>query len=114
VLGTPSREQIHELNPEYGQYRFPYVKVTPLNKTLQGSSKNAIEFISGILQYSPSLRPKALEALIHPFFDELRHQGVRLPNGNPAPDLFNWTIEERSSVNVDIIERLTPGWYRNN
>lgn len=31
-----------------------------------------------------------LEALIHPFFDELRDPNMRLPNGRPLPPLFNF------------------------
>lgn len=35
----------------------------------------------------------AVEALCHEFFDELRVEGARLPNGKPMPELFNWTKE---------------------
>jgi kinase len=31
-----------------------------------------------------------LEALIHPFFDELRDPNTRLPNGRFLPPLFNF------------------------
>lgn len=31
-----------------------------------------------------------LEALIHPFFDELRDSDTRLPNGRFLPPLFNF------------------------
>jgi hypothetical protein len=33
----------------------------------------------------------AMEALTHEFFDELRIEGARLPNGKPMPELFNFT-----------------------
>ncbi|CAG9317939.1 unnamed protein product [Blepharisma stoltei] len=112
IMGTPSREEIYEMNPKYREYKFPFVKVVPLFRILDGASKNAIDFVSSLLQYSPSARPKALEALLHPWFDELRNQNCRLPSGNPLPDIFNWTNEERNSVSPDVIERLTPSWYR--
>jgi len=35
-----------------------------------------------------------LEALSHPFFDELYMQSTVLPNGNPLPELFTFTKEE--------------------
>jgi len=35
-----------------------------------------------------------METLVHPFFDELRDENAKLPNGNPLPDLFNFTPEE--------------------
>lgn len=31
-----------------------------------------------------------LEALVHPFFDELRDPNTCLPNGRPLPPLFNF------------------------
>ena len=39
--------------------------------------------VSRLLQYSPVRRYTALQALTHPFFDELRDQSVTLPNGEP-------------------------------
>jgi hypothetical protein len=39
------------------------------------------------LQVGHSLQ---LEALIHPFFDELRDPNTRLPNGRFLPPLFNF------------------------
>ncbi len=39
----------------------------------------------------------AIEAICHEFFDELRVEGARLPNGKPMPELFNFTREGQSS-----------------
>ena len=36
-----------------------------------------------------------VEALVHPFFDELRDPNTRLPNGKPLPPLFNFKKEVR-------------------
>lgn len=35
----------------------------------------------------------AVEAMCHPFFDELRVEGMRMPNGKDFPPLFNFTRE---------------------
>ena len=40
--------------------------------------------VSRLLQYSPVRRYSALQALTHPFFDELRDGSVTLPNGVPS------------------------------
>ena len=32
-----------------------------------------------------------MEAIAHPFFDELRDPETKLPSGNPLPELFNFT-----------------------
>ena len=34
VLGAPSLEQIKNMNPNYKEYKFPKVAITPWSKTL--------------------------------------------------------------------------------
>ncbi len=53
-----------------------------------------------------------MEAILHPFFDELREKTTKLPNGNPLPELFDFTKEEISSTSPEIIEQLIPSWYK--
>ena len=65
------------------------------------------------LKYNPSERPEALVALQDPFFDELRDPDTRLPNGQPLPDLFNFTPEELHDESMDST-KLIPDWYRQN
>jgi glycogen synthase kinase 3 beta len=48
-------------------------------------------FLAKLLDYTPSLRPTAIEAMADPFFDELRVQGTLLANGKQLPSLFNFT-----------------------
>ncbi len=73
---------------------------------------DAIDLISKLLVYNPERRLKPLEAILHPFFDELRDKATKLPNGNPLPELFDFTKEEISSTSPDVIEQLIPGWYK--
>lgn len=113
VLGTPTREQIHDMNPNYQEFKFPHVRSHPWSRVFGPNvPQNAKDFVASVLVYSPQRRPKALEALLHPFFDELRQEGVRLPDGNPSPDLFNWTPNEARSVSASVLQNLTPTWYR--
>ena len=44
--------------------------------------------------YDPKARPGPLEALLDPYFNELRDPNTKLPTGQPLPDLFNFTKEE--------------------
>ncbi len=39
--------------------------------------------MSKLLQYAPQKRMTAHQAMTHPFFDELREPGTKLPNGAP-------------------------------
>jgi serine/threonine protein kinase len=73
ILGTPSKENIHAMNPNYKEYRFPQIKPLPWDKVFRSrTSKEAIDFVARLLVYDPKARPRPLEALLDPFFDELR------------------------------------------
>lgn len=53
-----------------------------------------LDLLKAIFDYTPSKRPHAIEALSHPFFDELRQPGTTMPpNGTPLPELFDFTPE---------------------
>lgn len=66
------------------------------------------DLIENLLSYNPNTRKKPLQALAEPFFDELREQDAVLPNGDPLPDLFNFTDEEIGSTNIELIKQLIP------
>lgn len=92
ILGTPSREQILAMNPDYKEYRFPQIKPLPWDKVFRSRTpKEAIEFVSTLLVYDPAIRPRPLVACLSSYFDELRDPNTRLPNGQPLPELFNFT-----------------------
>ncbi|KAG5381406.1 hypothetical protein IGI04_032876 [Brassica rapa subsp. trilocularis] len=97
ILGTPTREEIRCMNPNYTEFKFPQIKAHPWHKhkNLQIFQKRmppeAVDLVSRLLQYSPNLRCTALEACAHPFFDDLRDPNISLPNGRPLPPLFNFT-----------------------
>ena len=65
-----------------------------------------------MLVYEPDRRIRAGDALTHPWFDELRDEGMVFPHWNLMPDLFNFSqfeIADMPSENLDI---LIPQWYR--
>ncbi|KAI8558485.1 hypothetical protein RHMOL_Rhmol04G0097600 [Rhododendron molle] len=112
VLGTPTREEIRCMNPNYTDFRFPQIKAHPWHKVFQKRMPpEAIDLASRLLQYSPSLRCTALEACAHPFFDELREPNARLPNGRPLPTLFNFK-QELAGGSPELINRLIPDHIR--
>lgn len=112
VLGTPTREEIRCMNPNYTDFRFPQIKANPWHKIFhKRMPPEAIDLASRLLQYSPSLRCTALEACAHPFFDELREPNARLPNGRPLPPLFNFK-QELSGASPDLVSKLIPEHVR--
>lgn len=57
------------------------------------TAPEAIDLVSKLLEYTPAARLSAVEAMVHPFFDELRTEGARMPNGKTFPALFDFTHE---------------------
>ena len=95
VLGTPNPDQIEAMNPSYSEFKFPSIRPNPWNKIFRSKTPpEAIELITHLLVYNPERRLKPLEACAHPFFDELRDENTRLPNGMPLPELFDFQKEE--------------------
>jgi glycogen synthase kinase 3 beta len=50
------------------------------------------------LEYTPGARLSAVEAMTHNFFQELREEGARMPNGKDFPPLFNFTREGKDDA----------------
>ncbi|KAH0628686.1 hypothetical protein JD844_010108, partial [Phrynosoma platyrhinos] len=133
VLGTPTREQIREMNPNYTEFKFPQIKAHPWTKVslleIMDSSgtghftsgvrvfrprtpPEAIALCSRLLEYTPTARLTPLEACAHSFFDELRDPNIKLPSGREKPALFNFTTQELSS-NPSLASTLIPAHARN-
>ncbi|GAB4855676.1 mitochondrial lysine-tRNA synthetase [Ancistrocladus abbreviatus] len=109
VLGTPTREEIKCMNPNYTEFKFPQIKAHPWHKIFhKRMPPEAVDLVSRLLQYSPNLRCTALDALTHPFFDELRDPNTRLPNGRYLPPLFNFKPHELKGVPVETLVKLIP------
>jgi len=110
VLGTPSKEQIRQMNPNYNDFKFPQIKAHPWEKVFWSRTpQEAIRLTTRLLEYSPGTRLKPMQACAHNFFDELRQPGAKLSNGGPLPPLFNFTQPELSSLPSDIdVKNLYP------
>lgn len=80
VLGTPTRDQIKNMNPNYMEHKFPQIKPIPLSKIFKKMLADCIGFLARVLQYSPLDRINCIQALVDPYFDELRNPQTKLPN----------------------------------
>lgn len=114
VLGTPTRDQIRTMNPNYMEHKFPQIKPHPFNKVFRKASPDAIELISALLEYTPTQRLSAIEAMCQPYFDELRDPSTRLPDSRHAngpsrelPPLFNFSRHELS-IATHLNDKLVP------
>ncbi|KAK9451937.1 kinase-like domain-containing protein [Limtongia smithiae] len=118
VLGTPTRDQIKTMNPNYMEHKFPQIRPHPFAKVFRKGPADAIDLISRLLEYNPNQRLSAIEAMCHPFFDELRIPETRLPDSrhpaNPPhdlPPLFNFTRHELS-IAPELNFKLVPPHVR--
>jgi len=113
VLGTPTREQIREMNQHYTEFKFPQIKPHPWSRVFRARTPaDAISLTSQLLEYTPGSRCTPLQACAHKFFDELREPGIKLPNGKELPKLFNFSAQELSQ-NANLQSVLIPEHYRN-
>jgi glycogen synthase kinase 3 beta len=113
VLGTPTREQIYEMNRNYSEFKFPQIKAHPWQKVFRARTPpEAIELVSKLLEYTPSSRLSPLKACAHSFFEELREPNTRLPNGRDLPPLFNFT-EHELRIDPSLNAVLIPPHVRN-
>ena len=95
ILGTPTKEEIYAMNPNYTQFKFPSIKPIAWSKVFRNKvPQSAIDLVSKLLVYRPEERLHPFQALAHPFFDELRDPNTVCPNGKPLPPLFNFCKEE--------------------
>lgn len=108
ILGTPTREQIKTMNPNYMEHKFPQIKPHPFSKVFRARTPvEALDLVTRLLQYTPSARLTAVEAMTHPFFDELRIPETKLGNNKPLPNLFDFSPLELS-IRPDLNRKLIP------
>jgi len=110
VLGTPTREEIYAMNRDYKDNKqFPSIKPHPWDKIfLPDTPGSAIDLMSMMLVYTPSLRIKPLQACAHAFFDDLRKNNGKSGEVN-FPTLFEFSKEELEiAQKYSLLEQLLP------
>mmetsp|Transcript_130517 Transcript_130517/g.237337 ORF Transcript_130517/g.237337 Transcript_130517/m.237337 type:complete len:384 (+) Transcript_130517:98-1249(+) len=115
VLGTPTREELMAMNPNYTEFKFPQIKPHPWHKVFRSrTSPEAIDFISKLLQYDPKTRPSGLAATMMPFFDELRVPETKISSSKALPEhLFVFSKEELALMDEDMKKKIIPEWVTN-
>lgn len=107
ILGTPTKDQINLMNPNYKEMKFPQVKGSSLHKCFKTkTSPEAIDLLEKMLQYSPKDRITAAEAMCHPFFEDLVRRTLDLPLSMALPDVCNWLPGELDTFPKDVRNTL--------
>ncbi|CAE8633110.1 unnamed protein product, partial [Polarella glacialis] len=113
VLGSPSRDQVFAMNPQYLTFSFPHLGASSWDTVFRKSvGSEFTSLLSEFLQYDPEVRRKPLEACAHSCFDVLRDERSRCPDGQPLPpDLFNLTARELRTCSASVSQKLVPAWH---
>jgi glycogen synthase kinase 3 beta len=112
LLGTPTQNEVTAMCKS-ARVRLPNIQAKEFKKKFKkNTNPEAIDLLQRILCYNPDERITPLEALMHPYFDELRKQRLTI-NGKKIVDLFNFNDAELSS-NPGLANDLIPKWYKGN
>lgn len=116
ILGTPSKDDIFSMNPQYKDHKFPIIKPISWEKVFKGKKvdEGYLDLISKLVMYNPEKRLTPLKAMCHPFFEELRdikrneeNKDINVPEG-----LFNFTQDEINSDKESCLFLINN--YKNN
>ncbi|KER27815.1 hypothetical protein T265_05234 [Opisthorchis viverrini] len=116
VLGTPTPEQILEMNPQYSEFKFPNISGCPWEKLIRHrTNDSAFSVLRKLLVYSPQVRSSAADILADSFFADLifpppghpPNATGHLPSGKPAPQFpTEFTESELCYLPQDLVARI--------
>ena len=74
ILGTPTKDDIFSMNPQFQEQKFPAIKPTPWEKVFKNRKipEHFVDLISKLLVFNPNIRLTAAKALEHKYFDEIK------------------------------------------
>jgi len=114
VLGTPTRDELMAMNPNYTEFKFPQIKAHPWGKVFRSRTHpETTDYIAKLLVYDPKTRPDGLNCCTHVLFDDLRNQEMRISTSKPLPDhLFAFSREELALMDEALRAKLIPAWSK--
>lgn len=122
LLGTPTKDEIRSMNPNYMEHKFPSVRPIPLIKIFPNVEPEMVSMFVKIFNYSPAKRITAAQAMYEPYFDLFREksfQNTQMPNfrgyklikETTVPDLLDFSRRELS-LEPELWDKLLPEWKR--
>jgi len=105
-LGTPTQEDMEAMNPDHSmKKKLQKGQAIPMEQLLpKETEETAVDLLKKLFVYKPGERLTAVQALCHPFFDELREENLVYPTGNCLPDIFSFTPYELDHIEPAVME----------
>jgi len=116
VMGVPTQEQLEKMkanitNPTYNLSSIPKSR-SWADKLLGKPDPLFVDLLTKLMKYVPEERLYALQALAHPFFDELRQENFTTVYPQYSSlDFFDLT-EDELRLGPTFERVLVPHWYR--
>ncbi|CCC66959.1 hypothetical protein NCAS_0A04010 [Naumovozyma castellii] len=101
ILGTPSKQEICAMNPNYMEHKFPQIKPIPLAKVFKKEDELTVDFLINTLKYDPMERFNSLQCLCSTYFDELRYGEGKIKEITTDLKLLEFKVD-------DELSHLTP------
>ena len=82
ILGTPNIEEIKAMNDEFSDAnKLKNINKRPWKEVFKGKTNDElyIDLVSKLLVYEPEKRYSPYQAMCHPFFDEIKKPGIKVP-----------------------------------
>ncbi|GMM31153.1 serine/threonine protein kinase [Martiniozyma asiatica (nom. inval.)] len=122
LLGTPSKDQIRSMNPNYMEHKFPSIKPIALTRIFTHVDHDLIDLLNLIFDYSPIDRVTAIQSMAHECFDEFRteefqenvfpnYREFKIDQEYTVPKLLDFSKRELST-DPELWEKLLPDWLR--
>ncbi|CAD8178505.1 unnamed protein product [Paramecium octaurelia] len=112
ILGTPTPDDINQMNPSKADVRLPTIRGNPWTRVFarQKPEPLFLDLITQMLTYSPKTRIQPIDALLHPYFDDLRKEGFSNQNFK-TPNLFDFNKQELT-IKPELYSKLVPQWFQ--
>lgn len=108
ILGKPTEKEILSIDDQntYDKYYYNIEQKYSLRSMFSEQDDDFIDLLSRMLKYNPNDRITCIHSLNHPFFNELKNSESRLPNGKKLPPLFNFSVDEFLTLDIDFVKSL--------
>lgn len=107
ILGTPTEEEIRDINPSNIAFRFPSVTGNSLESVLKNVDYDVIDLIKKMLAYSPQERISMIDCCAHSFFSPLRRQIQALLEDETVPsDICTFSHQELQHASKETMRIL--------